>query len=219
MSHHHSTYSHEAISYSGHGTIQLDYAFIDRPAVLSTRIFHTRQLFCEVFMTVHRAIVPHSLDILRLGSLPGGQLQRNTHRRTESVDSVGRRAAALDKRLEDSLRTAEGGQHCLVSVDVRNGYGLPFEVALGRCGEGPSLARFSSQPLLEMVCLRALISVSADDEKLMVWERLEPGATARSVAQSSHTPFFKTTGTHPLFYLPSAGCSSGLTASSCPPSC
>lgn len=80
-------------------------------------------------MTVHRAVVANSLELSRLKALPEGSA---THGRSASVVSLGQRGAALDKRLEDSLRETDDGEHCLVAVDVMNVYGKPFEVKLER---------------------------------------------------------------------------------------
>lgn len=120
-------------SRSGSGTIQLDYGFTDRPVVKSSSIFHTRQLFCDIFMTVHRALVAHSLDILRLKALPEAA---TAHGRSASVANLGRRGAALDQNLEESLKDVDDGEHCLVAVDVMNAYGKPFEVKVERSDEG-----------------------------------------------------------------------------------
>lgn len=114
---------------SGSGTIQIDYGHLDRDVVRTSKTFHTRQLFCDVFITVHRAVVAHSLEISRLRALPESLA---AHIRSASVVNLGKRDAALDRRLENSLRDVEDGQHCLVAIDVMNVYGKPFEVKLER---------------------------------------------------------------------------------------
>lgn len=119
--------------HSNYGSIQIDYGYLDRGVVQSTKTFHTRQLFCDVFMTVHRAVVARGLELSRLKALPEGSA---SHSRSASVVSLGQRGAALDKRLEDSLRDVDDGQHCLVAVDVMNVYGKPFEVKLERHEDG-----------------------------------------------------------------------------------
>ena len=127
------------IFHSGSGTIQIDYGHLDRNIVRSKKTFHTRQIFCDVFITVHRAVVAHTLDISRLRALPESSA---THSRSASVVNLGKRDAALDKRLEDSLRDVDDGQHCLVAVDVMNVYGKPFEVKLERREEREPLRLF-----------------------------------------------------------------------------
>lgn len=127
--------SPELFDYSGSGTIQIDYGHLDREVVRSSKAFHTRQIFCDVFITVHRAVVAHALDISRLRALPESSA---THSRSASVVNLGKRDAALDKRLEDSLRDVDDGRHCLVGIDVMNVYGKPFEVKLERREERKS---------------------------------------------------------------------------------
>ncbi|GAA6003089.1 hypothetical protein JCM10207_001980 [Rhodosporidiobolus poonsookiae] len=138
----------------GFGSIQIDYGWLDREVVQNTKTFHTRRLFCDVFMTVHRAVVAHTLDISRLKPLPDGGA---THGRSASVVSLGNRGAALDKRLEDSLRDVDDGEYCLVAVDVANVYGKPFEVKLERHED--------------------------QNEFYQVKQRIEPGATLRMLVR------------------------------------
>ncbi|KAM0753107.1 Trs120-domain-containing protein [Meredithblackwellia eburnea MCA 4105] len=140
----------------GNGTIQLDYAFVNRPVVKDSGVFHTRQIFCDVFMTVHRALVAHSLEIQRLLSVSE---PTPTHTRSASLASLDRRGAALDQRLYESLRNGADGDFCLISVDVMNAYGLPFEVSL----EARELSGSDEEA-----------SASSTNR-----QRLEPGATAR----------------------------------------
>ncbi|GAA5826496.1 hypothetical protein JCM11251_002398 [Rhodosporidiobolus azoricus] len=136
------------------GSIQIDYGWISRDVVQSSDIFHTRRLFCDVFMTVHRAVVAQALEVSRLKALNDGD---STHGRSASIVSLGNRGAALDKRLEDSLRDVEDGEHCLVVVDVMNVYGKPFEAKLERHED--------------------------DNEFYQVKQRIEPGATLRMLVR------------------------------------
>ncbi|GAA5872900.1 hypothetical protein JCM8547_003260 [Rhodosporidiobolus lusitaniae] len=139
-----------------YGSIQIDYGWVERDVVQSSQTFHTRRLFCDVFMTVHRAVVAHTLEVSRLRSLPESA-ESAAHGRSASVVSLGNRGAALDKRLEDSLREVDDGDHCLVVVDVVNVYGKPFEV---------KLERHESQ-----------------NEFYQVKQRIEPGATLRMLVR------------------------------------
>ncbi|GAA5969112.1 hypothetical protein JCM3765_002183 [Sporobolomyces pararoseus] len=138
----------------GSGTIQIDYGHLDRDVVRTSKTFHTRQLFCDVFVTVHRAVVAQNLEISRLRALPESLA---AHSRSASVVNLGKRDAALDKRLENSLRDVEDGQHCLVAIDVMNVYGKPFEVKLERREE--------------------------QNDFYQVRQRIEPGATLRMLAR------------------------------------
>ncbi|GJN91136.1 hypothetical protein Rhopal_004154-T1 [Rhodotorula paludigena] len=168
-----------------YGSIQIDYGFVERDVVKSSKTFHTRQLFCDVFMTVHRAVVAQLLDLSRLQALPEGS---TSHNRSASVVSLGQRGAALDKRLEDSLRDVDDGEHCLLAVDVMNVYGKPFEVKLERHEDRIMLVRLErialaaeqlAQPipsLTERQFVVAKVKRSAEEERLereLFWYREE----------------------------------------------
>lgn len=101
--------------------MQIDYAHINKNAVGS--VFHTRQIFCDVFMTVHKALVAHSLDIFHLKTIP-------------TVLAANENSAVLDLGVENSLTASEVGKSCLIAIDIMNSYGQPFEISLGRTGEG-----------------------------------------------------------------------------------
>lgn len=141
----------------------------------SNKTFHTRQLFCDVLITVHRAVVAQALDVSKLRALPEST---TSHGRSASVVNLGTRDAALDKRLEDNLRDVNDGQHCLVAVDVMNVYGKPFEVKLERREERecPHETSFASRYDRKRLSLRR---VCAENEFYQVRQRIEPGATLR----------------------------------------
>ncbi|KAK4057137.1 hypothetical protein OIO90_001632 [Microbotryomycetes sp. JL221] len=111
------------------GTINIDYAYVNRSIVQEAGIFHTRRIVLDVFMTVHRALVAHTLDIQRLKALPESA---TSHGRSASVVQLGRKGAALDQRLEDNFKDVDDGEHCLVAVDVMNTFGKPFEIQVER---------------------------------------------------------------------------------------
>ncbi|SCV69753.1 BQ2448_1147 [Microbotryum intermedium] len=155
----------------GSGTIQIDYATLppSEAKTDSTTVFHTRQILCDVFMTVHRALLAHTLDILRLQALP--EHVAFAHGRSASVAHLGRRGAALNQRLEQSLRDVDDGEHCLVSIDVMNAYGKPFEVKIERCEE----------VVTELMSCNFFFG--AESGFFQVRQRLEPGATLRMLAR------------------------------------
>ncbi len=156
------------------GTILLSYGFTARDVVKQTKVFHTRQLFVDVSFSVHHALVVHDLEVLRLRALPEEAAQSG-HGRTASVVQLGRRGAALDKRLEDRLREVQEGEECLVVVEVTNEYGKPFEAKFERTQDGkPGLAGGRSAPAGELTDMWA-----AADDYFQVRQRLEPSATVR----------------------------------------
>lgn len=124
------------------------------PDPSSSSAFYTRQVSLDVFMTVHRPLVPSNLAITLLDALPSTTTSSSPHARSASVVQLGKRGAALDHQLEDSLREVEFGEHVLVSVDVMNVYGAPFDVVFGTTN-------------------------GTSDRTLQTKQRLEPGATAR----------------------------------------
>ncbi|KAH9009241.1 transport protein Trs120 or TRAPPC9 TRAPP II complex subunit-domain-containing protein [Lactarius pseudohatsudake] len=97
------------------GGIYISYGYLHRPqSTLSQpqETFHTRQLSYPVLVTVYHMLECHNMDVFPLNQ--GG---------CEETSEDGR--AVLFKDVEE-----EGW--CLFSIDVRNTYGLPFEVTLDR---------------------------------------------------------------------------------------
>ncbi|KAK4051457.1 hypothetical protein OIV83_002941 [Microbotryomycetes sp. JL201] len=125
------------------GTANIDYAYVERDAVKGAGVFYTRRLVLDVFMTVHRALVAHTLDIQRLKALPESATTRG---RSASVVQLGRKGAALDQRLEDNFKDVDDGEHCLVAIDVMNTFGKPFEVKVQRKEDGRSSRLFRIEP-------------------------------------------------------------------------
>lgn len=137
--------------------MQIDYAYLNQDAARPT--FYTRQLFCDVFMTVHKALVAHSLDIYHLKALPA---------LAHSDDTVEDKMSVLGPG--ESLRTTDVGKYCLIAIDIMNSYGQPFEVSLGRTDEGNILS------ILECVESSLTEYLTLDHSAR---RSLEPGATAR----------------------------------------
>jgi len=81
-------------------------------------MFHTRQVPYPVLVTVYHALECHNVDIFPLSV---------GYYEAEKTPASARRL--LFKDVEE-----EGW--CLFSIDVRNTYGLPFEVTLERVQKG-----------------------------------------------------------------------------------
>ncbi|KAH9180692.1 TRAPP II complex [Lactarius sanguifluus] len=97
------------------GGIYISYGYLHRPQTTLSQpqeTFHTRQLSYPVLVTVYHMLECHNMDVFPLDQ--GG---------CEETSEDGR--AVLFKDVEE-----EGW--CLFSIDVRNTYGLPFEVTLDR---------------------------------------------------------------------------------------
>ncbi|KAJ6496720.1 TRAPP II complex [Mycena vitilis] len=101
------------------GTIHVSYSYVHRdPDSLtpSPGVFHTRQLSYPVMVTVYHMLECHGMDILPFPSVP---LDLDEERTGD----------------DDQYRGDEAGW-CLFSVEVRNTYGLPFEVSFERIYQG-----------------------------------------------------------------------------------
>lgn len=104
------------------GTIFVAYSYMHRPigdAELPSEVFHTRQLTYPVLVTVYHMLECHGMDILPFDGIDTG-------------DSTDEEIAHAQSPL---LSINEAGW-CLFSVEVRNTYGLPFEVTFERNQEG-----------------------------------------------------------------------------------
>ncbi|KAJ6630827.1 TRAPP II complex [Mycena sp. CBHHK59/15] len=101
------------------GTIHVSYSYVHRPgASLDTppEVFHTRQLSYPLMVTVYHMLECHGMDILPFPSY------------TPELD--GEQTETDEQYLGD-----EAGW-CLFSVEIRNTYGLPFEVSFERVQQG-----------------------------------------------------------------------------------
>ncbi|KAF8312015.1 hypothetical protein DL93DRAFT_2115414, partial [Clavulina sp. PMI_390] len=114
------------------GTVQISYSYVDRPKPSitdaesdadstplpssSSDTFHARQILYPVNITVY-----HTLEFSNLDVIP---LYAATH--SSHLPGHGLTSSLLD------IPTSERDHYCLVSVDVTNLYGLPFDVTLER---------------------------------------------------------------------------------------
>ncbi|KAJ7940592.1 TRAPP II complex [Mycena leptocephala] len=101
------------------GTIHVSYSYVHRPAASldpSPQVFHTRQLSYPVMVTVYHMLECHGMDILPFPSYPSELDEDQTD-------------------TDDQYIGNEAGW-CLFSVEVRNTYGLPFEVSFERIQQG-----------------------------------------------------------------------------------
>jgi Transport protein Trs120 or TRAPPC9, TRAPP II complex subunit len=109
------------IGSSTNGGIFISYGHLYRRQLTLSQppeMFHTRQLSYPVLVTVYRMLECHNMDILPISV-----------RDRETED------APRNKRQE-LLKDVEEVGWCLFSIDVRNTYGLPFEVTLERVQKG-----------------------------------------------------------------------------------
>lgn len=106
------------------GTIHVAYSYVHRPVPDGEEppeVFHTRQLTYPVLVTVYHMLECHGMDILPFDNVRGlssDEEEPNSH----SCQSL--------------LNVGDEVGWCLFSIDVRNMYGLPFEVTFERDQEG-----------------------------------------------------------------------------------
>ncbi|THH33843.1 hypothetical protein EUX98_g252 [Antrodiella citrinella] len=107
------------------GAMHISYSYIHRRQATLQKpqdVFHTRQLSYPVLVTVYHMLECHSMDILSYAPDTVAELLEQMDE-TEPVAITARRAL---------LNVVDVAEWCIFSVDVRNTYGLPFEVTFER---------------------------------------------------------------------------------------
>ncbi|KAF5380960.1 hypothetical protein D9615_003973 [Tricholomella constricta] len=106
------------------GTIHISYSYVHRERSVFdglTEVFHTRQLSYPVMVTVYHMLECHSMDIL--------PFPRHVPDSKDAADTQ-------TKARRQTLYVDDEGSWCLFSIEVRNTYGLPFDVVFERLQEG-----------------------------------------------------------------------------------
>jgi len=133
----HISYTDESVLMdSTDGSIKVDYGYTNRPGGQS-KSFHTRQITFPILFTVYHTFEPHSLDIVRFQ--PNSKGRKGTKNASLLPPSTPRRtsfANTADDSFQKKLQDEADDEHCLVSLNVRNVHGVPFEVTLERSGDG-----------------------------------------------------------------------------------
>lgn len=136
--------THSILMYSVNGTMHVSYAYIHRPQdSLQTPpdVFHTRQLSYPVMVTVYHMLECHGMDII--------PFPPSVSSHSDDVDS------APHGRMS-SLRVGGDGW-CLFSIDVRNTYGLPFEVTFERVQEGRCIVLVTLRLFMDFIISQILL--------------------------------------------------------------
>ncbi|KAI0341607.1 hypothetical protein BDW22DRAFT_1358429 [Trametopsis cervina] len=97
------------------GTIHISYAYCHRPSEAldsPTEVFHTRQLTYPVLVTVY-----HMLECLGMDILPYSP---------EMIDHGS--SSSKESKTANPLEVDNPEEWCIFSVEVKNTYGIPFEV-------------------------------------------------------------------------------------------
>ncbi|KAH9901034.1 TRAPP II complex [Cubamyces lactineus] len=119
------------------GAIHVSYAFVHRPQDRlqePSEVFYTRQLSYPVLVTVYHMLECQGMDIL---SYTGATT-------TISADDDFDETSPEAKARKALLHVGDIADWCIFSIEVRNTYGLPFEVTFERNQEGVEHASITS---------------------------------------------------------------------------
>ena len=92
-------------------------------------MFYTRQLSYPVLVTVYHMLECQAMDIL---SYTGATTTKTSDDDLDDISPEARARTSL-------LHVGEIADWCIFSIEVRNTYGLPFEVTFERNQEGKSM--------------------------------------------------------------------------------
>lgn len=114
-----------------HGTVHISYSQVNRDheeQVPVPEVFYTRQLSYPVAVTVYHMLECHDMRLMPMIDV--------------DYDDISRRASNSVIHLLPEVDYPK--EWCLFAIDVRNTYGLPFEVTFGREQAGTEIAAVSS---------------------------------------------------------------------------
>ena len=113
------------------GAVHVSYAYVRRRQDTlqePSEVFHTRQLSYPVLVTVYHMLECQAMDILSYS----GATTTLPPSAVADVDAIAPEARAR-KAL---LHVGDIADWCIFSIEIRNTYGLPFEVTFERNQEG-----------------------------------------------------------------------------------
>ena len=119
-------------SISHHGTIQVDYGFLERSSETVLSLFYTRQLYYNVLVTVYQNLECSSWDVAHLRhSLPPSK---------DSLVPTGNHPLSSIEDLLMMTRNVEmeNQDFCLVTLDVQNTWSTLFDVEFMIYNDDPS---------------------------------------------------------------------------------
>ena len=152
---------------SHNGTIQIDYGYLDRTVskveeeikssqdekeiVAAGAMFYTRQLYYNVMITVYRNLEAFNWDVVYLRhSTPASpellEQALKTIKMKETVTTSKTISLLQNQPVEDlllvtrnmKLENQERNEYCLITVDIKNVWTIPFDVdfTIDNSGEG-----------------------------------------------------------------------------------
>ncbi|KAJ3540870.1 hypothetical protein NMY22_g4126 [Coprinellus aureogranulatus] len=110
------------------GTVHISYSYTGREESKDSGMFYVRQVSYPLAVTVYHMLECHAMDIL---PFPSYVDNTDFHQRLK----LGRRR---------DLAVDEHWGWCLFSVEVRNAYGLPFDVTFSRVEDGEAVSSTST---------------------------------------------------------------------------
>ncbi|KAJ2931379.1 hypothetical protein H1R20_g5744, partial [Candolleomyces eurysporus] len=110
------------------GTVHISYSYTDRKESEESGVFYVRQVSYPLSVTVYHMLECHAMDILPFPSYVGNT---DFH---QQLQTGKRKDLVLD----------ENWGWCLFSVEVRNAYGLPFDITFSRVDDDEEVAATST---------------------------------------------------------------------------
>ena len=118
----HGQRTHIPCSHSTSGTIHISYSYTSRPESDRLGMFYVRQVSYPLAVTVYHMLECHGMDVL---PFPSYTYHPDFHNKLKETGGS-----------KGGLVLDEDWGWCLFSVDVRNAYGLPFDVTFWRVEDG-----------------------------------------------------------------------------------
>ncbi len=153
-----------AMSRSASGVVHVSYSYFHRPRTTLDQpsdIFHTRQLSYPVLVTVYHMLECHAMDILPYS--PDSTFATTRDSQGDGSDTTTTKIGLIVDDITD---------WCIFSIEVRNTYGLPFEVTFERQQAGAQI---------RMIAVNWLTSC-ADTEPCLMTSVVPPGSMSRYAA-------------------------------------
>jgi hypothetical protein len=177
-------------SRSQNGTIQVDYGYLDRTVEeiqslqsiakdeITSTMFYTRQLYLNVLITVYKNLEPFNWDIVYLRhSTPASK--EALQKAFENIQNQKKGTSGSIMQLQPvedlllicrniKLESQERNEYCLVTLDVRNTWTIPFDVEF-------TIDNSTSDK-----------ATDGEEVQLVSCASLQPGSTTRQVRLKEH---------------------------------
>ncbi|KAF6765224.1 TRAPP II complex [Ephemerocybe angulata] len=162
------------------GTVHISYSYTERSESEESGMFYVRQVSYPLAVTVYHMLECHAMDIMPFPSYVNNP---DFH---QQLKGGRRKDLALD----------ENWGWCLFSIEVRNAYGLPFDVTFSRTEDGKSIGSSSTTippgsmsriilPIRKIILSEDLINkpIPTLSDRQFVVDKSDLSATDRKVQQ------------------------------------